>query len=335
MSLRRWLQLAGLGTGVFLARSVLRRRRELDLRDKLVLVTGGSRGLGLVLARELVSRGARVAICARDDAELGRAKRDLEERSGTAFAYVCDVTDRDDVMRMVATIEDEVGSIDALINNAGVIQVGPLELMSCADFELALDVNLRGPLHTMMAVAPRMQQRNAGRIVNIASIGGKIAVPHLAPYSTSKFALVGLSQAMRAELAKDNVLVSTVCPGLMRTGSPLHAWFKGDAAKEYTWFSIADSLTLTSVSAESAAKRIVQALVYGEADVIISPQARLATMLQAIAPGFVQEALGLVARYMPSGTARTATEGKDLDAPLVPSVLTKQGDEAALRNNER
>lgn len=320
-----------------LARTVVRRRRKLDLAGKVVVITGGSRGLGLVLARELVDRGARVAICARDEAELIRAARELDGRGAAVFAAVCDVTDRDAVLELVTTVEDEVGPIDALINCVGVIQVGPLELMTAVDFEHALDVNLRGPMHAMLAVAPLMRRRGAGRIVNIASIGGQIAVPHLAPYTASKFGLVGLSRAMRVELAKDGVYVTTVCPGLMRTGSAAHAWFKGEQAAELAWFSIVDSLSLTSVSAEAAARRILDAMIHGDPELVISVQARLAQAIAAIAPTLMQELLGVVARIMPAaapGASRAAAEGKDIDAPLVPSVLTKQGDAAARRNNE-
>ncbi|HEY0192806.1 MAG TPA: SDR family oxidoreductase, partial [Kofleriaceae bacterium] len=214
----------------------------IDIDGKVVVITGGSRGLGLVLARTLVERGARVAICARDLDELGRARRELEQLGGEVFSAQCDVTDRDDVLNFIAAVEDDFGAIDILINNAGVIQVGPIEHMTADDFEQALSVNLRGPLHAMLAVLPGMRRRNAGRIVNIASIGGRVAVPHLAPYSTSKFALVGLSEGMRAELIKDGIYVTTVCPGLMRTGSPRHGLFKGNHQAEYAWFTIGDSL---------------------------------------------------------------------------------------------
>ena len=254
MKMRTLLKAAAIGGSVALAQYALRSRRTIDLAGKTVVVTGGSRGLGLVLARSLIDRGARVAICARDSTELDRARDELVAMGGDVFAAICDVTDRDDVLRFIASVEDDFGSIDVLINNAGIIQVGPLETMTEDDFDRALAVNLKGPMHAMMAVLPGMRHRKAGRIVNIASIGGKVAVPHLAAYSTSKFALVGLSEAMRAECTKDGIYVTTVCPGLMRTGSPRHAWFKGHVQAEYAWFSIGDSNSLTSISAEAASQ---------------------------------------------------------------------------------
>jgi NAD(P)-dependent dehydrogenase (short-subunit alcohol dehydrogenase family) len=320
---------------VLLVRGVLRSRRTIDLAGKVIVITGGSRGLGLVLARALVARGARIAICARDESELARARQDLVQLGGDVFSAPCDVTDRDDVLRFLAMVEDDFGAIDVLINNAGTLQVGPLELMTADDFEQALAVNLRGPLHAMLGVIPAMRRRGAGRIVNIASIGGKVAIPHLAAYSTSKFALVGLSAAMRAELIQHGIYVTTVCPGLMRTGSPRHARFKGNHQAEYAWFTIGDSLSVSSVSAERAAQQIIRSFARGDAEVTISPQGKLLSLAHGIAPGLVQEVLGVVARFMPAANgSRGTVQGKDAESAWAPSVLTRQSDEAARRNNE-
>jgi NAD(P)-dependent dehydrogenase (short-subunit alcohol dehydrogenase family) len=333
---RRWLKLGAVIGGYFAMRQVIRARRALDVRGRLVVVMGGSRGLGLVLARELVKRGAQVAICARDKEELDRARRDLVEKGGDVFASVCDVTDRDSVIQFITQVEDDVGAIDVLINNAGILQCGPVENMTCRDFEEALDVNLRGPLHAMLAVIPYMKKRGEGRIVNIASIGGKIAVPHLAPYSTSKFALVGLSESMRSELVKDGIYVTTVCPGLMRTGSPRHAWFKGQAQKEYAWFSAADSFMLSSISAESAALQLLDAMQKGDPEITISWQGKLAAFVNGIAPTLVQELMSVVARALPGPTnSQAKVEGKNAESAWAPSVLTRNSDEAATANNER
>ncbi len=317
------------------ARAILRGQRKIQLRGQVVVITGGSRGLGLVLARQLVARGAKVAICARHADELERARVDLVERGGQVYASPCDVTDRDDIHRFIAEARDELGPIDALINNAGVIHVGPMELMNVDDYEQAMRTHLWAPLHASLAVLPEMRARKAGRIVNIASIGGKVGIPHLVPYSASKFALVGMSAGMRAELAQDNILVTTVCPGLMRTGSPRHALFKGQHRAEYAWFAVSDSLPFASMNADRAAAAIIDALVHGDAEVVLSIPARLAARLYGIAPNFVDEVLGLVARLMPaSNSDRTTVEGKDAQSAIAPSVLTTLTDEAARRNNE-
>ena len=319
---------------LIVARAAMRRRRRIDVRDRVVAITGGSRGLGLVLAREFVHRGARLAICARDADELERARAELAVIGGPVYASVCDVTDRDDVIRFVAEVRDELGPIDILVNNAGIIQVGPIELMTCDDYERALRTHLWGALYAMQAVVPEMRARQSGRIVNIASIGAKLAVPHLAPYSASKFALYGLSAAAHSELAKDNIYVTTVCPGLMRTGSPRHAFVKGQQQAEYALFDILDSLPMTSMNAERAAHQIIRACEYGDAEVTLSLQAKVAAALHGIAPNFVQDVLTLVGRALPSGGNPKAIEGKDAESAFAPSFFTTLSDEAARKNNE-
>jgi short-subunit dehydrogenase len=331
------LLLAAAGAGALVAaRALYRRLSEYDLRGKTALVTGGSRGLGLVLARQLASEGARVAICARDREELERAVADLRQRGAEVFALPCDVTDRRQVKELIEVVTDRYGGVDVLINNAGVIQVGPLEVMTLEDFEQAMAVHFWGPLYTMLAVLPQMRERRDGRIVNISSIGGRIAVPHLVPYSASKFALAGLSEGMRAELMKDNVAVTTVIPGLMRTGSPRNATFKGQHRSEYAWFSISDSLPVTSIQAERAARQIISASKRGQAELIITTQAQLAVKFHTLFPEATADILALVNRLLPGpgGIGRRRARGKDSESPLAPSLLTVLSERAAARNNE-
>ena len=227
--------------------------------------------------------------------------------------------------------------LDVLINNAGTIQVGPVDLMTLDDYEEAMKVHFWGPLYTTLAVLPGMRQRRQGRIVNISSIGGKLSMPHLLPYNASKFALVGLSEGLRAELAKDRIFVTTVCPGLMRTGSPPNAFFKGQHRAEYAWFSISDALPVLSQSAERAARQIIAACKRGEAEVVLSLPAKIATTLHALFPGCTADLLGLVNTLLlpaPGGIGTARRLGKDSSSQLSPSWLTSLSDKAAQRNNE-
>jgi NAD(P)-dependent dehydrogenase (short-subunit alcohol dehydrogenase family) len=334
---RQALILAAAGAGaVAIARTLYRRSKEYDFKGKCVLITGGSRGLGLVLAREFADEGARVAICARDNQELECARRDLEARGAQVFAFPCDVTDRAQVSELIGVVTRRFGGIDVLVNNAGVIQVGPLEVMTLEDFEQAMAIHFWGPLYTTLAVLPQMRSRREGRIVNVSSIGGKIAVPHLVPYSASKFALAGLSDGLRAELAKDNVVVTTVIPGLMRTGSPRNATFKGRHRDEYAWFSISDALPVTSIQAERAARQIAAACRRGQAELIITTQAVLAVKFRALFPEATADILALANRLLPGpgGIGRRRAKGKESESALAPSLLTTLSDRAALRNNE-
>ena len=329
------LGLAGAGA-LLAARALVRKLTEYDFRDKTVLITGGSRGLGLLLAREFAREGARVAICARDPQELERARMDLIRRGAQVIALQCDVTDRGQVDETVRDVRERFGRIDVLVNNAGVIEVGPMEVMTLDDYEEAMKTHFWGPLYMTLAVLPSMRERRDGRIVNIASIGGKISVPHLLPYSASKFALVGFSEGLRAELKKDGIVVTTVCPGLMRTGSPRNATFKGQHRAEYAWFSISDSLPVTSMSASRAARQVVAACRRGDAEVVLSIQAQLAVLFHGLFPGVTADLLGLVNKLLPApgGIGTSSAKGKESQSDISPSWLTTLSERAAARNNE-
>ncbi len=222
MDLRVLLLVAVLLFIVWVIARLIRAARY-SLRDKAVLITGGSRGLGLVLARQICAAGGKVALVARDAEELGRAKADLTRRGGRVLTLQCDLFNTEQIRSAVRQIIGRFGKIDILINNAGIIEVGPLEHMTREDFERAMRLHFWAPFELISQIVPEMRTWGGGRIVNISSIGGKVAVPHLAPYSASKFALTGFSDAVRAELARDNIHVTTVAPGMMRTGSHVNA----------------------------------------------------------------------------------------------------------------
>ena len=332
---------AGIAAGAAVAMAMMRAMRErhrIDFAGRHVLISGGSRGLGLVLARQLAAEGARLCLFARDPAELGRAQQQLRTECGADVIVLrCDVRRHADVRAAIDTLLQSWDAIDVLINNAGVIQVGPLEHMTRDDFENAMATHFWGPLQLMQECIPVMRRRAFGRIVNISSIGGKIAVPHLAPYCASKFALTGLSDAVRAELNQYGIRVTTVNPGLMRTGSPRNANMKGQHKSEYAWFAIADALPGISVSAESAARRIIDACRFGDPDLTISLQARAATWANAIAPGLVAAGMMLATRFLPGPTGSEGDRQKrgwESQSRWAPSFVTHLGDRAAVRNNE-
>lgn len=336
-TMKRMLTAGTLGVAAWWGiKQLVRQGRKIDLSGCRALVTGGSRGLGLVIARQLVDHGARVAVCARTAADVEAAKQELEARGGAVLGIPCDVRDRDAVSRMVDHISRHWGGVDLLFNVAGTIEVGPLDAMTEDDFRDAMESNCWSALHTSLAVLPHMRRQGWGRIVNIASIGGKQAVPHLLPYVASKFALVGLSRGLRTELAKDGIYVTTACPSLMRTGSPRNATFKGQHREEYAWFSIGDSLPLVSMSAERAAAQVLDACRHGDGEVFISNLLNLPVLAQSLAPGLTQEVLGYVNLLLPrmGGIGQRAARGYDSTSWLSPSWLTRLSEEAAKENNQ-
>lgn len=324
------------GAGLWAARRAVGMTRWYSFRNRVVVITGGSRGLGLTLARQLAEEKAHIVVIARDQDELRRAQVDLERHNGTVMPMVCDIRDQACVKRVVADVIAKFGRIDVLINNAGIIQAGPMETMTVEDFEEAMNTHLYGHLYLTLEVVPHMQRERQGRVVNIASIGGKISVPHLLPYCTSKFALVGFSEGLRAELLKDNVFVTTVCPGLMRTGSHVNATFKGHHRAEFAWFALADANPLTSVDSDDAAREILNACRAGEAQLIISPTAQLAALIHGVAPGLLTDIFGLVNRLLPGpgGIGTRAVKGRQSASFLAPSPLTLLADLKVAPNNE-
>jgi short-subunit dehydrogenase len=292
--------------------------------------------LGLVLARQLSGEGARVAICARNAEQLQRAASELRGRGAVVFSQTCDLADPRQIADFFAAVRRELGPVDVLINNAGVIQVGPLEHQTVADYEESMAVHFWAPLHSIEQVLPDMRGRGAGRIVNISSFGGKVAVPHLVPYCAGKFALGGLSQGLRSELLPHGIYVTAIYPGLMRTGSPRNALFKGRHRAEYAWFTLGGAWPPASMSAERAARQIIDACRYGRAEATLSLPAKLAALANALAPELASDVAAGVARLLPrpGGAGAQALRGKDSTSALSPSLLTILNERAASRNNE-
>jgi NAD(P)-dependent dehydrogenase (short-subunit alcohol dehydrogenase family) len=280
-----------------------RLRRRQPVRGEVAIVCGASRGLGRAIARELVRRGADVAICARTARDLESVRRELEllgaESGGRVLAEVCDLRLKEDVDAFVAKVDRELGAPSILVANAATITVGPIESLTASDFDDALASTFKTALHPALAVLPRMQARRRGTLCFITSIGGKIGVPHLAPYSSAKFAAVGFAEALRAEVAKDGLRVLTVIPGLMRTGSHLHGLFKGNAELEYSWFGASATAPLVAIDADRAARRVVSAIALGREEIVYTVPARLGRRMHGWAPSIVRSALGLAGRLLP------------------------------------
>ncbi len=281
-----------------------RMARRADLSGQVALVTGASRGLGLLIARELAARGARLVICARHGEELRAAQEELRASGAEVLAVECDLANRSEAEGLVDRAASHFGRLDMVVNNAGIIQVGPLAAMGADDFDTAVQVMVMGPVHVTLRALPHLRAAPAGRIVNITSIGGKVAVPHLVPYGCAKFALVGFSEGLRAELAGEGIRVTTVVPGLMRTGSHLRALFAGQAAKEYSWFAAAASAPLLSMDARRAAQRIVDAAVVGRGHLTLTLPAMVGVRIAALAPGLTGRVAGMVAQLLPSAPGR-------------------------------
>ncbi|MGC4119763.1 MAG: SDR family NAD(P)-dependent oxidoreductase [Myxococcales bacterium] len=315
-----------------LAASVADRVFAPKLRDQVVIVTGGSRGLGLLIAEEFARLDCRIVLCARDEKELEEARMRVARLGARVLACQGDVGKREDMDRVADYALSRFGRVDVLVNNAGIIQGGPVEAMTRSDFEQAMGTMFYGPLNAIEAVLPSMKRRQSGRIVNITSVGGLVAVPHLLPYTCAKFAAQGLSEGLFAELARYGISVTTVAPGLLRTGSTQNALFKGKQELEKAWFALAATLPLTAMSAERAARRIVLAARRREPFVTLSWQAKLLRLAHDLFPTPTLFAMSAAARVLPSAAGPTdSVKGMDVRAP---GPLEAMVERDALQTNE-
>src|SRR5256714_304523 len=280
------------------------------LQDRVAFVTGGSRGLGLEIARQICARGGKVTLLARDADELDRAKSELDRFATDVLTIQCDLLESAQIQSAVQQMLQHFRKIDILINNAGIIEVGPLAHMQLKDFDRAMRLHFWAPYILQLLIVPQMRAKGGGRIVNISSIGGRIAVPHMAAYSASKFALSGFSDAMRSELAADNIYVTTVTPGLMRTGSHVHATFKGDHAAEYRWFDWSRKIPFASISVERAARKILSACRRGKPALIMPLSAYLIIAANALFPNLTARVMNMFNRSLPPRVSQSGNEAK-------------------------
>ena len=298
-----------------------------DIQGRVVIITGASRGFGLALTRRLAAEGARLVLAARDEAMLRLAADDVRALGSEALVVPCDVRQEAEVRSLVANAVDHYGRIDAVINNAGVLTFGPFQALECEDFRDAMDTMFWGPLYLTSAVVPIMERQGEGHIVNIGSIGGKVASPHFLAYSSAKFAVVGFSDGLRTELRQYGISVTTVVPGFMRTGAHYNATFKGDPLGEYEWFRTASLAPLMSVDADRAARRVVKAIRRNEREVVIGLQGKVTALANRLAPAVTYGARLLIARYLPGPGERKSAKGHQLEGRLrgLPRLLPDRG----------
>ncbi len=261
----------------------------------------------------------------------------LAQEGIDCVAFPCDVSNRSEAEALVARVIERFGRIDVLVNNAGHIQVAPYENFEPADYERAMDVMFWAPVYLTFAILPHYRKVNAGHIVNITSVGGRVSIPHLLPYSCAKFALVGFSTGLSAELRSQGPNVLTVIPGLMRTGSYLNAEFKGAQKREFAWFALLGNLPGFSVAADYAARSIRRALQNKQQTCTISLPAKLLIASEAVLPESTRFFLSAASRLLPEPTASNkAATGRVLNREFSPifDVFTSLGRTAAGRLNE-
>ena len=312
------------------------KRPPIEFSGKVILITGGSRGLGLALAQDLGKQGGRIALCARDQDELAEACKRLEADAIEAVPFTCDVTNQSEITSLLDRVIERFGRIDILINNAGYIKVGPFDSFEHSEYERAMDLMFWSPVKLTLAVLPHMEKQVSGHIVNITSVGGRVSIPHLLPYSCAKFALVGFSTGLSAETKAKGIHVLTVVPGLMRTGSYLNAQFAGEAKHEFAWFGLLGNLPGFSVAADYAAECIRRAIAAQQYTCTISLPTKFLIASETLLPEATRTICTVVNQVLPRGTAEDSISGKTLNPQFgkMYTALTMLGKRAAAKLNE-
>jgi NAD(P)-dependent dehydrogenase (short-subunit alcohol dehydrogenase family) len=330
----RWPYL--LAATTMTAALMLSRRPRYSFAGKSVLITGGARGLGLLLARQLADEGASLFLVSRTTHQLERAERELSARGAPVQAWVCDVRDPDAVARAVDRVVGESGRLDVLINNAGIIQATPWEHATVDDYQQSLAVHFWAPLFAMRAAVPHMIRQRGGRIVNVSSIGGRVAIPHLNPYGVGKAALLALSDGVRDELAKDGIVITTATPGLMRTGSHVNVDVRGRHEREAGLFGVMTATSLTAMRGERAARQILEACRDGRSQVTTGWQAKTLARVNTLAPEFTARLLAAATTWVLPGPTTSPVgdvkrRSRDIDVGWLGAMWPQA---AARRNNE-
>lgn len=308
---------AAIGATALAARALVRARRSIPLRGRTVIVTGGTRGLGFATARAFAREGCKVAICARDAAELVRAHEELRQAGAEdVLALRCDVSNKGEVETFVREVTAHFGPIDVLVNNASEILVGPLSATTDADLERMFQSIFWTVYHPTMAVLPDMRARGFGRIVNVTSVGGKSPLPHVGAYAAPKFAATAFSETLAAEVAGDGVCVTTITPPPMRNASHVNATYKGDPTREFIWFAGGLANPFTSIDPERAVRTIVRAAKEGFAESAVAPSAWLLARIHGLSPNLSAALFRLASRLMPNEVAPSEAEtrkGSDIE----------------------
>jgi short-subunit dehydrogenase len=260
-----------------------------DLRDKRILITGASRGMGRAIAARAAARGARLVLAARSAGPLAEAAAELARQGAEALPVPADLTRAEDRARLLATVRQRLGGLDVLINNAGVGSFGHFFDSTEAILRQVLETNFFAPAELLRGAIPLLAEGTQPAVVNLASMCGRRGMPAWPEYSASKFALVGLSEAVRAELGRYAIELLVVLPGLTRTDLPQNLLRNEGRAKIGHGAGMAP---------EYVGERVCRALERGQREIVLGNEAVWMLRIQRWLPGLVEFLLARKVRQL-------------------------------------
>jgi short-subunit dehydrogenase len=255
-----------------------------------VLITGASQGIGKATAEKFAQQGYNLVLAARHGDRLKAAAEELQTTGTSALAVPTDVRDAQQVHDLVQAALERYGTVDVLINNAGIYCSGPVERFSLDEWRQVIDTNLWGYIHTVQALLPHLLAQGKGTIVNVGSIGGKVPIPYLLPYTTSKFAVTGFTEALHSELSPKGIHVCGIYPNLIRSDFLERAIFEGETAEDaQARRQQHEQLVQIPVveKPEDVANAIWQAVHHRKSEILVG-SAHLAAIANGLLPGVTQ-----------------------------------------------
>lgn len=256
-----------------------------DFRNKLAVVTGAGSGIGRTTALALADRGANLAICDIHDENLQQVAQTLRERGAKVVAEKVDVSSAEQMEAFAGSVGEQMGPADILVNNAGVGLIGSILETSLDDWDWVVGVNLKGVIHGVHFFVPPMVQRaRGGHIINIASLAGIMGSSNLGAYSTTKFAVVGLSESLRDELRSHDIGVTAICPGFIKTAIADSSRYLGKLGEAGAQKSITATFDKQARPPEKVAEAIIDAIENDRALVPVNPEAKALYWAKRIAP---------------------------------------------------
>lgn len=274
-------------------------------RGKSITVTGASSGIGADVALAFGEQGANVALLARRSAPLEELAARIIKAGGKALALQCDVTDRARVFSAIEQARDAFGGVDILVNSAGVLIPDPVEQMRPEDLETMMATNLYGAVNAMHAALPIMRRNRGGNIVNVASLAGRRGVSPLGGYSATKFALVGLTEALRVELFGSGIHVSLVMPGVIDTPMARHAQKHSESLKGLP--------TMMAMPVRWVTWAVLAAAAFGLTEVDVPPGSAVAEKLASLFPGVTDAILSVGSKILQGASAMASGAAKPSD----------------------